>query len=201
MFCSGHLLSSLAFSLAIARRRPVNFVAMAALAMSANVFDLDHVVYHHLDDGTGNSLRLHPGHVYFGLIGLALFIGGLIDRRRFDYWVGVLAVLCLHLTLDAVSMWVRYDMRTLVAADAMMVLLIPLLAWRWPVGIAPSHLGLFALGAAAVGNASQSFLHFGLGLRLDRDLAVVFVPVAISIMSGPVFWLLFHRKRSPCPRP
>jgi hypothetical protein len=195
MFCAGHVLSSLAFSVAIARRRPVNFVIMAALAMSANVFDLDHVFYHHLDDGTGNSLRLHPAHVYFGLIGLALFLGALVDRRRFDYWVGVLAVLCLHLSMDVVSMLVRYDMAVLAAVDAAMVLLIPLLAWRWPVGVAPLRLGLFALAAAVACDAAQGFLQFGLGLRLDRDVAVVLVPAAMSALSGPVFWLIFRRKR------
>ena len=175
---------------------------MAALAMSANVFDLDHVVYHRLDDGTGNSLRLHPAHVYFGLIGLALFLGALVDRRRFDYWVGVLAVLLLHLSLDAAAMWVRYDMAVLVAVDAAMVVLIALAVWRWPVGVRPRALGLFALGAAIVCNGAQGFLHFGLGLRLDRDLAVVFVPVALAALAGPVFWLLFRGKGIPAaPRP
>ena len=196
MYCAGHVLSSLVLAVGIARRRPVKFVTMAALAMSANVFDLDHVVYHRLDDGTGNSLLLHPGHVYFGLIGLALFLGGLIDRKRFDYWVGVLAVLCLHLALDAAATWVRYDMGVLVAADAAMVVLVPLVVWRWPVGVAPWRLGLFALGAAVVCDGAQGFLHFGLGLRLNRDVVVAIVPAVLAAMAGPVFWLLFRRAES-----
>ena len=194
MFCAGHLLSSLAFSVVVARRRPVNFVALAALSMSANIFDLDHIVYHHLDDGTVNSLRLHPGHVYFGLVGLALFVGGLIHRRRFDYWMGVLAALCLHVSLDAASTLVRYDMYILAAADAAMILLIPAMVLRWPVGPNPLGLGLFALVMAVVCSGAQAILHFWMGLRLQRDLAVILLPAALSALAGLVFWLVFHHK-------
>jgi hypothetical protein len=197
MYCAGHLLASLGLAGAIARRRGVSFAAMAALAMAANAIDIDHVWLHHLDDGTADSLRLHPAHVHFALLALGLLLAGLADRRRFDYWAGVAAALCLHMALDELAYAASYDLRFLAAADAALLIGVIAMGCVCRLGVRPGRLAIFTVLMAGVCSGAQALLHFVLGLRLEHDLVVALVPPALSLAAGALFWIVFRPARAP----
>ena len=194
MYAAGHILASLGLATLAARRRPALLAPLAAIAMAVNAIDLDHIIFHRLDDGTANSLTLHPAHVYFPLIAAGLFLAGMLDQRRLPYWMMALGGLCLHMALDALATMLNYRLAVLAAVDAALLLAVCLLFWRLPLEASRRRLISFAVTACLVCNGVQGFMHFGLGLRLDRDAVVVFVAPALSLAAGAAFWRMFRRK-------
>ena len=186
MYASGHTLVSATFGFSASRRFGLPLVPVVVYCLAINHIDLDHVLNYRIDDGTTNSMIMHPLHVYGG-VAIFAFCALAVAGRVAPAWALVLAGgYGLHLAADALAFAVSYKIVALEIINvAAYVLLIAVLRRTQPA--AARAFAIFFLADWLVQDAQAGFIHFVLGIRPDESL----VPILAANVLGAFWWIAF----------
>jgi len=108
MWTPDHLVLNTVLAAAASKRFSLKFAPVALIMILVNMIDLDHLFYFSEDDGTANSLALHPFHIYAGVIFSLLGLAALFDRERVFYYFCAMGGVAAHLTADALAFWALF---------------------------------------------------------------------------------------------
>lgn len=197
MYTGDHIVLSTGLGLLLAKRLRLAPVPLIAILIGINLIDLDHLVFYRLDDGTANSLTLHPLHIYAGVIVFLLILLPLISRVRIAVAYALAGGVSLHLAADALAYAFDYDVATLVALGVLGLLGFAALARAVVVPRLAAPVTLFAAAAWLLCYASQGIIHYG--LHLDPRLSRVpwIVPQLWTLILAVAFWAIFARLEGP----
>lgn len=110
MYIGDHIVLSATVGIMYAKRFNMPLIEVITLFIFVNIIDYDHLIYYKLDDGTANSLALHPLHLYFGSIAFALAVLSMI-YPKYLYWIyAVLVGISTHLFSDAIAHLLQYEL-------------------------------------------------------------------------------------------
>ncbi len=195
MYSGGHILASGALALISSKRLDIQFVKLAPVMIATNLLDTDHLKYFYLDDGTANSLVMHPAHIYAGVLFFLIFFVGLI-YKKLQYWsFAVSGAVALHLTGDAISFWLNYNILLLGMIDALLLIFIAISAKRINTGLPFIPLMVFFATAEILSSAVQAYLAFVLKLVPQENIIVFIVSPVIFLLTAITFWLMFKKYR------
>lgn len=193
MYASEHIVSATILATAASRRLKIKFVLLAAILIATNLIDFDHLLNYYKDDGSANSLILHPLHIYAGVTIFILSILGLIDKKRLNWYFCINAGIALHLAEDAFAYAFNYNIPTLVGIG---IILLIVLFWIIKKLMPPEFVkSLWAFFGAVwlLGHAERAFTFFY--LQVDPLTSRVFwiIPPLYTLGVAIVFWLIFSR--------
>jgi hypothetical protein len=194
MYAAGHVLSSTLLAAAGSRRLNLPFVPLAGALIALNAVDFDHLIFFHLDNGTANSLSLHPLHIYGGAVMFLMLAAGLLSPRRIPAVFMLAAGLGLHLAADGLAHSVGYSIPVLLALDAAMLGLVWRILRPGAEGRFPSGTRLFFTLAAVICSGAQAFVQYALNLRPPESPAAYIVSPLLMLCTAGAYYLMFRRR-------
>jgi hypothetical protein len=189
----GHILTATLYSKVVAHKLKLNFVKMMTLVILTNMIDLDHLIYYTLDDGTANSLTLHPGHIYSGAIIFLLLISSLFFKQKAEIIFMLAGGLAMHMAADSLAYLFRYSLTSLVVMDVIMGLAVILIRDKFDTTVPKNKLILFLTVMTVISASTQYFLHYVLKLDPTKDIIMYIIPNTIFLLSGLSFYQLFKK--------
>jgi hypothetical protein len=200
MYMGDHIVLSACLALVSAKRLNIPVVPLTSLLLLTNFIDIDHLIYYYLDDGTANSLILHPLHIYAGVLIFLLGIGGLIFKNHVSYFFCLMFGIALHLTTDTLAYWVAYNIPILLALGIGGILFFIYLAntclRRGPKGLMIT----FMIGFWLLSHLELVITYYGLGMRPLTDFWFWVFPPIIPILAAGLFYFIFKNKGLSCQR-
>lgn len=193
MYISEHIVSATILAAAASNRLKVKFVPLAAILIATNIIDFDHLLYYYKDDGSANSLILHPLHIYAGVAIFFFSLLGLIDKKRLNLYFCINAGIALHLAEDALAYVFKYNIPILIGIG---IILLVLLFWILKK-LMPSQfikaLWVFFGSVWLLGHAERAFTYFY--LQVDPLTSRVFwlIPPLYTLGVAIIFWMIFSR--------
>jgi hypothetical protein len=185
MYAGDHIILSAMYGVYAARKIRLPPLAVVVTAIAVNMMDFDHQIFYYLDDGTANSLTLHPLHIYAGCFIFALNMLWLHAqgktthtwRKVGDYSLIALGGIALHLTADALAWSFRYDMPLMLCISIINVALFIYMCR----GLRPF------LGS----KLSWQFCGFFIGWLFISDFQLVLFEYVLNIHAPESRWVFF----------
>jgi len=192
MYTGDHIAISATLAAIASRRFSLNYVTLATCMILANLVDLDHLFYFHLDDGTANSLLLHPLHIYSGILVFACGVFALIKKEKamFSFLIGF--AIATHMCADSLAHFLHYNYTSLFIYD-MLELVLMFFVFKKCVCYG-SHLKLFSFMVA-----QDILITFAQWLSLiqwepQKEIFVYILPNILLVIATSLFWLIFKSK-------
>jgi hypothetical protein len=197
MYAAGHILTSTALAMASSKRLKLDFVKVTTVIILTNLIDLDHLKYYYLDDGTANSLTLHPLHIFSGVVFFLIFLMGLLFAK-FQKWAYVImGGLALHLASDSIAFWLNYNISVLGLIDAVFLIFFTFIARKNIPNIPYFRFMGFLVISEIVASGIQAYLGLVLKLNPQQHVIVYVVTPSIIALTAITFWLIFKKYSQP----
>jgi hypothetical protein len=139
-------------------------VPVCAALVGINAIDFDHVVYGHLDDGTANSLTLHPLHIHAGVLIFLLAVYAAVNPGKARLCLALMGGISLHLAADSLAFAVNYQIPILIAIDCFVLPFFILSAERLLRTGPKRAFQVFVVSCYLLCTIEQAFLRFVLNL-------------------------------------
>ncbi len=195
MYMGDHIVISIGVAAIASRVLKLPFLHVAVLFMLANLIDLDHLINYHLDDGTANSMLLHPLHMYSTyIISTFLLIGLIRPKARSLCWL-FSAAISLHIFLDAVSAMMHYEIPSLLMTSLVTTCLSCFAVYRCLNNKKlAKQVIIFMLGSLVICNLELVIAVYALKIVPQSSFCFWLVPPFLSLILTVIFWKLFcHR--------
>ncbi|MDI1355370.1 MAG: hypothetical protein PSX36_10650 [bacterium] len=196
MYPVGHILTASIYSKVAAKKLALNFVPVFSISILSNLIDVDHFIYYFKDDGTANSLVLHPGHLYIGVPIFALIVLGFFKPESLNLIYMLIGAFAMHMAADALAFLCQYNLIALIIIDVVLFLILVLIRNKFDASVPFSNLFLFLLCVTLVSASVQYWMHFILKYDPQKELIVYVVPNLIFLLSGLSFYFVFNKKES-----
>jgi|GEM_PF-4350834 len=185
MYAGDHIVLSATYGVYAARKLRLPPLGVVVTAVAVNMMDFDHQIFYYLDDGTLNSLTLHPLHIYAGCFIFALHMLWLHAQGKTTHtWSKIggysliaLGGIALHLTADALAWSFRYG--------------IPLMLCVSVVNVALFTYTCRGLRPLVGSNLSWQFCGFFIVWLFAADLQVALFEYVLGIHAPESRWAFF----------
>ena len=194
MYPAGHILTAAILSKVAAKKLDLSFVKIMPVLILTNLIDLDHLIYYYLDDGTANSLVLHPAHIYTGFIIFLLFMVSLFRPNYRSFLYLLIGAFSMHMAVDALAFWFDYNLNLLVTLDLLLFLLLFGLKNRFDTSVPAKKLFLFLFVVYFVTGFVQYYMHFILKLNPQKEVIVYIIPNCIFFLAAVFFYIFFSKQ-------
>ncbi len=192
----GHILTATLYTKIAAPRLKLDFVRMLTVVILMNMIDLDHLINYAQDDGTANSLTLHPGHIYSSVIIFGLILFSLFQKRYKAVVYMIAGGLSLHMAADALAYAFGYSLTALVVMDAILGIMLILYRNKLDTTVPGNRLILFLTAITILSASSQYYLAFILKLDPTKEIIMYVVPNLIFLLAGIGSFLVFKKYKN-----
>lgn len=189
----GHILTATIYSKMAAPKLKLDFVQMMTLVILTNMIDLDHLIYYYKDDGTANSLTLHPGHIYSGAIIFILLITSLVRRQQSMILYALAGGIAMHMAADSLAFLFHYSLVSLVSMDIIMGLIFIFIRNKYDKTVPGNKLLLFLIVVTIISASTQYFMHYIMKLDPTKDIIMYIVPNIVFLLTGLSFYWFFKK--------
>lgn len=188
MYIAGHLIAATLVAAVTAQKQKIDFIHAAFWMMLVNFIDVDHLIRFRLDDGTANSLILHPLHIFSGgIIFLIAFMGILFPKMK-NISVLLVLGLSLHLACDAIADFLHYHIPILVCIDLLMLIGLGLFLYKNYRQMPYKKIMAFFIIVEISADLIQYYEVFILQLKPNESM----IPYATAAISNLIFPCLFY---------
>ena len=195
MYSAGHTLTALTLASYIHKRFGFRFIPAAVLLILANLIDLDHIFNFRLDDGTANSLTLHPVHIYSGVLVFFLLLVGSLVKKWMPYLFIFAAGILLHLSADTLAFALSYNLLLLGTLDFIILGFLIYLVRHFKMDIGLIKFSFVAafimIGSSLIQYMSSHILHWD----PQQDVQIYLVSPALHTLIAIALPFIFHEKK------
>lgn len=193
MYMSDHLVLCGGLAVVTARRLRLPLVPLVTLMCVVNLIDYDHLLDLGKDDGTANSLALHPLHIYSGVSLLAAAFFGLIFPERLKWGFACMVAISSHLASDALAFACGYRVACVVGLGLAQFAVFAAIVRRCVV--AGPRLGFvaFMAGVWLIDHLELAVTYYGLHADPITDAWFWAIPPSLAALICLLFWTLFSR--------
>jgi len=191
----GHILTSTLFTKVAAPRLKLDFVKMLSIVILMNMIDLDHLINYAQDDGTANSLTLHPGHIYSAVIIFGIIVISLFLERKAAVLYMVAGGLSMHMAADALAYSFQYSLTAIVVMDIILGIIIIAYRNKLDTTVPGNLLVLFLVVITVISGSTQYYLAFVLDLDPTKEVIMYIVPNMVFLFAAISSYLLFKKYR------
>ncbi len=196
MYAADHFLLSTTYAVVCSKRYRLPFVPLAFLLILINGIDIDHLIYGYLDDGTANSLTLHPLHIYAGAIIFLAALYSLYKPLKSQMCLALIGGFSLHLFADSMAYAVKYNVHVLMLLDLIWLPLFLFLANKFLISGPKKTFQAFIVIYFLFCGIEQGILSFILKLKAQVHPWILYGNGAVLPMVGALMLYLFFKNKS-----
>ncbi len=191
MYIGDHIVFNSMVAILVSRRWSLPLVPLVSLFIFINCMDYDHLLNFRLDDGTADSLILHPLHRMGGFIIFIVAAFSLIFPQYKTWLFSVIIAFSAHLFCDQLANFVHYQLSGLIAFAILQTALFLYVAILY-VSTGPL-VGFisYILVSWAVATFQIMFTNFGLHMNPLTDVWVWIIPSSLAVLCAILFWMIF----------
>ncbi len=195
MYMGDHIVISIGLAAIVAKITKQPFVTVALLFLFANLVDFDHLLNYHLDDGTANSMQIHPLHRYAPYIASGFLLVGLCWKKwRTELWIASLAF-STHILLDSLSAVMDYRIPLLLSTSVVTTSLSCYVVHRlFQDKSTRDRLLAFMLSSLILCDLELIVTVYVLKMIPQTNLFFWVIPPTLLLFLSGLFWMCFRER-------